>query len=258
MPRLTTHQVLLTLYAAVAERFAADDEEEAEEGSAARQAQPDAAAAESAAAFAASLAALQQQQGDDASIAQLAALAQQHAAVLAAIQETAAMAASVRVAAELQQRLADFDAALAAGTYSEAAWIAVELQKGVAAVPGSDDMAAAVAARVEPLQQQLLAGVYGCCRIDPASRLPALIPSPAGSGEGGEAARGGSTEASAAMLAEIWRALQVGAGQGLPRGRAQCGAPGCARVPTCPGAPPAPAGVWAAAAGAAAARRLLP
>lgn len=146
-------QVLLTLYATVAERYAGDeagDEEgtEAAEGGAAR---PAAAAAgptieelEAAAAFSSSLAALAAQeeaagQGGGA-ISQLAALAAQHAAVLQAMHETAQLAASVRVAAELQQRLADFDAAYAAGSYSEAAWIAVELQKGVAAVPGVQRM----------------------------------------------------------------------------------------------------------------------
>ncbi len=143
-------QVLLTLYATVAERYAADDAggEEEEAGTAEDGAAHPAAAApgpsteelEAATAFSASLAALAAQEEaagqSGGTISQLAALAAQHAAVLQAMHETAQLAASVRVAAELQQRLADFDAAYAAGSYSEAAWIAVELQKGVAAVPG--------------------------------------------------------------------------------------------------------------------------
>lgn len=156
-PHTTSHprpgQVLLTLYATVAERYAGDEEGD-EEGTGAAEggaARPAAAAAgptteelEAAAAFSSSLAALAAEeeaagQGGGA-ISQLAALAAQHAAVLQAMHETAQLAASVRVAAELQQRLADFDAAYAAGSYSEAAWIAVELQKGVAAVPGGQQM----------------------------------------------------------------------------------------------------------------------
>lgn len=147
-PKCATHQVLLTLYATVAERYAGDDaggEEEAGEGGAAQPAgAPTAAELEAATAFSASLAALAAQEeaaGQGGStISQLAALAAQHAAVLQAMHETAQLAASVRVAAELQQRLADFDAAYAAGSYSEAAWIAVELQKGVAAVPGAQGL----------------------------------------------------------------------------------------------------------------------
>ena len=149
-PKCATHQVLLTLYATVAERYAGDDaggEEEAGEGGTAQAAgagAPTAAELEAATAFSASLAALAAQQEaagqGGGTISQLAALAAQHAAVLQAMHETAQLAASVRVAAELQQRLADFDAAYAAGSYSEAAWIAVELQKGVAAVPGAQGL----------------------------------------------------------------------------------------------------------------------
>lgn len=198
--------MLLTLYAAVVERFAGGEDAEEEGGDAAAGTAPqavDAAALEAASAFAASLAALAEQGGDGSegggAVAQLAALAQQHAAVLGAMQETAALAASVRVAAELHQRLADFDAAVAGGSYSEAAWIAVELQKAVQAVPDSADTAAAVAACVEPLQQQLQGAVYGCCAVDPASRLPVLLPAGGGAGTAG----------TAAVLAEVWRALQV-------------------------------------------------
>ncbi|PRW33925.1 centromere kinetochore zw10-like protein [Chlorella sorokiniana] len=225
-------EVLLTLYATVAERYAADDggEEDAgaAEGGAAEQAgagAPTTAELEAATAFSASLAALAAQeeaagQGGGA-ISQLAALAAQHAAVLQAMHETAQLAASVRVAAELQQRLADFDAAYVAGSYSEAAWIAVELQKGVAAVPGSEETAAAVAARAEPLQQQLLAGVYSCWGIDPATRLPTLAAVAPAAAEGSTAGAadqqqqgagsgaGGDTSAAAAMLSEIWKALAV-------------------------------------------------
>lgn len=276
-PKCATHQVLLTLYATVAERYAGDDaggEEEAAEGGTAQPAgtgAPTAAELEAATAFSTSLAALAAQEeaaGQGGStISQLAALAAQHAAVLQAMHETAQLAASVRVAAELQQRLADFDAAYAAGSYSEAAWIAVELQKGVAAVPGaqglsmrraftnwrhmakpagqllacarlqpvqdaifgaqrrcceipllnvfacpagSEETAAAVAARAEPLQQQLLAGVYSCWGIDPATRLPTLAASPPAEGVASEQQQQqGDTSAAAAMLAEIWKALAV-------------------------------------------------
>ncbi|KAI7835683.1 hypothetical protein COHA_010422 [Chlorella ohadii] len=217
-------EVLLTLYATVAERYAADDAggEEEEAGTAEDGAARPAAAApgpsteelEAATAFSASLAALAAQEEAagqrSGTISQLAALAAQHAAVLQAMHETAQLAASVRVAAELQQRLADFDAAYAAGSYSEAAWIAVELQKGVAAVPGSEETAAAVAARAEPLQQQLLAGVYSCWGVEPATRLPTLAAAPPAAEQAQQAQQGGGdTSAAAAMLAEIWKALAV-------------------------------------------------
>jgi hypothetical protein len=151
-------------------------------------------------------------------VAQLAALAAQLSAVLASAQETAAAAASVRVAAELHQRLADFDAAAAAGSYLEAAWIALELQKAVQAVPGSEETAAAVEARVQPLKQQLLEGIWSCWSIDPASRMPVLLPLLT---EGADAAGGGHTASgdasagtagaagTATQLAEAWKALRV-------------------------------------------------
>jgi hypothetical protein len=241
-------QVLLTLYANVAERFSSEPEDDADEGSEAAAAagataagggsgsrQLDAAALDADAAFAAVLARLQEQQelaAGDPAVVQLAQLAVQHAGVLDAMQQTVALAASVRVAAELQQRLADFDAAVAAGSYSGAAWTAVELDKAVQAVPGSEETAAAVAARAQPLQQQLLQGIYAYCSIDLGSRLPVLLPSTtdeqqqqegqqgltrAAGGSGaasttstcGEGPGGAATSASAAVLAEIWRALQV-------------------------------------------------
>ena len=245
--RCSVMQVLLTLYANMAERFTSEPDNEAEEGSEATAGagaaagvggsrQLDAAALDADAAFAAALARLQEQQelaAEDPAVAHLAQLAAQHAGVLDAMQQTVALAASVRVAAELQQRLADFDAAVAAGNYSEAAWIAVELDKAVLAVPGSEETAAAVAARAQPLQQQLLQGVYAYCSIDLGSRLPVLLPSAAdeqqqqqpgqqgltraagGSGAastsstGGEGPGGAAMSASAAVLAEIWRALAV-------------------------------------------------
>ena len=246
--RRSLMQVLLTLYANVAERFSSEPEDDADEGSEAAAAagataagggsgsrQLDAAALDADAAFAAVLARLQEQQelaAGDPAVAQLAQLAVQHAGVLDAMQQTVALAASVRVAAELQQRLADFDAAVAAGSYSGAAWTAVELDKAVQAVPGSEETAAAVAARAQPLQQQLLQGIYAYCSIDLGSRLPVLLPSTTdeqqqqegqqgltraagGSGAastsstGGEGPGGAAMSASAAVLAEIWRALAV-------------------------------------------------
>lgn len=220
-------QVLLTLYATVAERMAPEadggGEGEGEAAGAARRLEAAALVAD--AAFSSALAQLQGEAhavlaAEDPSVAHLAHLAAQHAAVVAAMQETVAAAASVRVAAELHQRLADFDAAVASGSYSEAAWVALELQKAVQAVSGSEETAAAVEARVGPLQQQLLKGVYGCCAVDPGSRMPVLIPSAAGPGAGDQgqprpAASGASTgsaaatAATAAVLAEIWKALEV-------------------------------------------------
>lgn len=208
-------QVLLTLYANVAERMAqACEEEETEEASAsAAPCHLQCAALEADLAFSTALAQLQSEQhaalaAEDAGVAQLAALAAQHAAVLAAMQETIATAASVRVAAELHQRLADFDAAVAGGSYTEAAWTALELQKAVQAVPDSQDTAAAVEARVEPLQQQLLANVFRLFAIDPASRMPVLIPLEESSGQPA-ADNTGTSEAAAAALAETWKALEV-------------------------------------------------
>ncbi len=150
---------------------------------------------------------------DGGAAAGLAALAAQHAALLAAAQETAAAAASVRVAAELQQRLADFDAAVAAGSYSEAAWISVELQKAVGAVPGSDDTAAAVAARVQPLQQQLLDFVAASWAPDPTTHLPTLLsmqdPQQQQQHESEQQTAAGDAGATAALLAEAWRGLEA-------------------------------------------------
>lgn len=200
--------MLLTLYATVAERYASEDADDEGDSDTAAAGAPDAAALEAAAAFSASLAALQEQQGlegEEGALGQLAALAAQHAATLQAVRETAELAASVRLAAALQQRLADFDAAAAAGAYSEAAWIGVELQKGVQAVPGSEDTAAAVAARVEPLGQHLLEVASASWGVDPASRMPVLAPAP---GADPQQQQGG-TDATAAHLAEAWRALQV-------------------------------------------------
>lgn len=81
---------------------------------------------------------------------------------------------------------------------------------------GSEETAAAVAARADLLQQQLLAGVYSCWGVDPATRLPALAASqaaPEGAGaeqpQQGAGSSGGNTAAAAAMLAEIWKALGV-------------------------------------------------
>lgn len=66
-----------------------------------------------------------------------------------------------------------------------------------------------MAARAEPLQQQLLAGVYSCWGVDPATRLPVLAAAPpAGDGAATEQ-QAGDTAAAAAMLGEIWKALGV-------------------------------------------------
>ncbi|KAL4425306.1 hypothetical protein ABPG75_009322 [Micractinium tetrahymenae] len=206
-------EVLLTLYATVAEHFAAatEDSEEAAAAAAAAVTAPNGGVSDSDTAFSAALARLGEQAElaveDGGVAAGLAGLAAQHAALLAAARETAAAAASVRVAAELQQRLADFDAAVAAGAYSEAAWIAMELQKAVGAVPGSDDTAAAVAARVQPLQQQLLEAAAACWASEPSTHIPALLPRQGGQPQ--QEAAGGDAAATAAALAEVWRGLEV-------------------------------------------------
>jgi hypothetical protein len=212
-------QVLLALYATVAERMGAEAQgDEAGAGGGASSRQLDLAALEEETALSSALAQLADEQhgalaAEDPALAQLAQLAAQHAAVAAAMREAAEAAEAVRVSAELHQRLLDFDAAAAAGSYTEAAWIALELQKAAAAVPGAADTAAAVEARVQPLQDHLLTTIYGCCTIDPNSRMPVLIP--AAAAEQGQAGAGGggggadSTAASAAVLAEVWAALRV-------------------------------------------------
>ncbi len=105
-------QVLLTLYANIVERWPAtdaDSEEPASDGGAAAAAGP---ALELDAAFCSTLATLQDQglAGDDDALAQILALAAQQAAVCAQLQQTLAAADGIRLSAEFQQRLADFDA----------------------------------------------------------------------------------------------------------------------------------------------------
>ncbi|KAL4418799.1 hypothetical protein ABPG77_010208 [Micractinium sp. CCAP 211/92] len=213
-------EVLLTLYATVAERFAVTAEEGEDEtaADASGLTAADGGVSNADSEFSAALARLGDQAElaveDGGAAAGLAALAAQHAALLAAAQETAAAAASVRVAAELQQRLADFDAAVAAGSYSEAAWIAVELQKAVGAVPGSDDTAAAVAARVQPLQQQLLDFVAASWAPDPTTHLPTLLSmqdpqQQQQQHESQQQTAAGDAGATAALLAEAWRGLEA-------------------------------------------------
>lgn len=209
--------MLLTLYATVAERFVAAAEEGEEEAAAAAAAldAADGGVSDADTAFSAALARLGEQAElaleDGGAAAGLAGLAAQHAALLAAARETAAAAASVRVAAELQQRLADFDAAVAAGAYSEAAWTAVELQKAVEALPGSEDTAAAVAARVQPLQQQLLDYAAACWAPDPSTHMPALLPTQDSQQQqqAQQQAAAGNAGAAAATLAEVWRGLEA-------------------------------------------------
>ncbi len=67
-----------------------------------------------------------------------------------------------------------------------------------------------MAARAEPLQQQLLAGVYSCWGVEPATRLPTLAAAPPAAEQAQQAQQGGGdTSAAVAMLAEIWKALAV-------------------------------------------------
>lgn len=88
--------------------------------------------------------------------------------------------------------------------------MAVELQKAVEAVPGSDDTAAAVSARVQPLQQQLLEGVAGLWAPDPSTRVPALLAMQAAQQQGAQQqATAEDARATAATLAEVWRGLEV-------------------------------------------------
>ncbi|GAB4812978.1 hypothetical protein N2152v2_000024 [Parachlorella kessleri] len=168
-------EVLLTLYANIVERWPATDadgEEPASDGGAAAAAGPP---LELDAAFCSTLATLQDQglAGDDDALAQILALAAQQAAVCAQLQQTLAAADGIRLSAEFQQRLADFDALAGQGSYTEAAWTALELQRACQALPPAEQ-AQQVAARVEPFTQHLQQLVYSLVAVDPASRMPRL------------------------------------------------------------------------------------
>jgi hypothetical protein len=176
-------EALVSLFGGAADRLSADP---------AHPADPDALAAELAAS--AALAALQARGlADEGPAAAAASLAAQHAAACEELQRTHEAAAGVRVAAELHQRLADFDAHVAAGAYAEAAWTAVELQKASAAAPGMEATQAAVEARVAPLRDYVgTAAAAQLLAVDPASHV--LLPPDA---------------PSAAALKEVWAAAEV-------------------------------------------------
>ena len=195
-------QVLLTLYANAAEQFAAVGEEEEEEE----------AALDAELAGGEALAALVARGlAEDEGAATLGALGGELAGVARALRDARAAAAGLALQAELQSRLADFDAAVGGGAFTEAAWIAVELQKAAAgsAAPGGDAATAdALDARVGPLRARLLAALSppsAYWGVDERTHAPVLRPSGA---EGG-------TDASAEALGEVWRA--VGVLGGLPQ-----------------------------------------
>lgn len=131
---------------------------------------------------------------DDEAALQLAELASQDAGLVASLQQSRQQVAGVRLAAELQHRLAEFDAHVQRGAFSEAAWIAVELQKAAAAGHSAETAEAELNARVDPLRQHLIAVAPQYLEVDPSSHVPTLL-RPA--------------DQTAAALVEILRAAQV-------------------------------------------------
>eukprot|EP00887_Chlorella_sp_A99_P003530 scaffold7.g3530.t1 len=186
-------EVLLTLYALVGERLAAEAEPLPSPSGDAAVPAVDAPALEEDAAFSSALASLHERGlVEDAAAAQVVALAAQHTQLCTALHVATAAAAAARASAQLQQRLAELDAAVAEGRYAAAAQLAVELQDAVqasdtaaaaaaAAAGGGDGSAAAAAAadawqqveaRVGPLRQQLLDAVGRLVELDPSTHLP--------------------------------------------------------------------------------------
>lgn len=182
-------EALLTLFASAAEHFSTD-------GAAAGPAlDQDADALASELSCSTALASLQARGlAQDEASAHVAALAGQHAEVCSGLQVTLEAAGGVRVAAELQQRLADYDAHVAAGSYTEAAWTGMELEKACAAAPELEGMAAAVEGRIHPLRQYLITAAPQYLPPDAATHVLTAPPPP---------------EHTAAALAEIWRAAEV-------------------------------------------------
>lgn len=183
-------QVLLTLFAIVAERFPASND--GDEGGSAVPEELQAGADLSSA-----LAALQGRGLADDATQQLTSLAAQHAVLCVQLQEVEAAATAARMAAQLRQRLASLDEALAAGRWAEAAEGGVALRDALASDPGSSSEAlSAVEARLKPLQQRLLAAVPQLVCVDVATHLPAVA-----------APKGAAPADAAAGLLEVWRGL---------------------------------------------------
>lgn len=129
----------------------------------------------------------------DATTAQIATLASEHAAVAAELQQTLTSAAEVGVIASLQERLQEYDAFVTQGRFSAAAAIALELERAAAAVPGAEDTAVQLTERVRVLREHLATVPPQYLVFDPTSHIPALYP---------------PQDQTAAALADIWKAAQ--------------------------------------------------
>lgn len=137
-------QVLLTLYANIVERWPAAYDED-EQGEPAPP--PDAATLESDAAFCSSLSSLGERGlAEEPAMAAILAAAGQHAAVCEQLRQALEAAGSVRVTAELQQRLADFNALAAQGAWVAPKYARDSCQPGPRIkVPGADGSAQVLA-----------------------------------------------------------------------------------------------------------------
>ena len=193
-------QVLLTLFALVGERFPPAGEEG--EG----EVPPDAASLAADLAFSSALAGLHERGlVEDEPTSQVVSLAAEHAQLCAALQEVQDAAGAARLAAQLQQRLAELDSHLAAGRYAQAAEVGVALEAAVQADPVSaaGDALQQVEARLGPLRGQLLAALGVLVAVDPSTHLPLAVGPDGGSGAAEPAG------APAAALQDVWAALST-------------------------------------------------
>jgi len=129
-------------------------------------------------------------EGDDV-LAQTAATAAQHAAVVAQLQNTLASIEEVGAIAGLQQRLGHYDTMVSQGAFSEAAGLLLQLQHDVSTVAGAESTGPAVEERMKLFKEYVISAPPQYLVLDPASHVPALIP---------------PTQQTGAALAQVWQA----------------------------------------------------
>lgn len=142
------------------------------------------------AAAAASLADRGLTEGNDA-LAHAAAVAAQHAGVVSQLQHALAAVSEVGAVARLQQRLAEYDALVAQGAFTDGAYIILELETAAAGVAGAEAIAAAIDERIRLFRDYVISAPPQYLTIDPTTYLPALIP---------------PAQQTGAALAQVWDA----------------------------------------------------